>query len=52
MKNIQILAEVHKQLKLFGAEHEMSIREIVEEAVGIYMANKSKEGNEFPSHLK
>lgn len=44
MKNIQILAEVHKQLKLFGAQHDMTIRQIVEESVKIFMENKIKEG--------
>lgn len=46
MKNIQILTEVHKQLKIFSAKHDISIREIVETAVEIYMTNKEKEGND------
>ena len=46
MKNIQILTEVHKQLKIFSAKHDISIREIVETAVEIYMTNKEKVGND------
>jgi hypothetical protein len=42
MKNIQILPEVHKQIRLFCAEHDVSIREVVEQAVEIYMADKTK----------
>lgn len=46
MKNIQILSEVHKELKIFSAKHNITIREIVETAVEIYMTNKEKEGND------
>lgn len=45
MKNIQILSEVHKELKMFAAKHDMTIREIVEDAVSMYMTDKEKEGN-------
>lgn len=45
MKNIQILSEVHKELKMFAAKHDMTIREIVEDAVSMYMTDKEKEEN-------
>jgi len=44
MKNLQIHQDVHKKIKLYCAEHEVSIREVVDTAVELYMSNKNKEG--------
>jgi hypothetical protein len=44
MKNIQIHTDMHKKIRLYCAEHDVTIREVVEAAVEIYISNKNKEG--------
>jgi hypothetical protein len=35
---------MHKKIRLYCAQNELTIREVVERAVEIYISNKNKEG--------